>query len=139
MNSIFRFCCLNLYSFLLLFLSFLIVVVPLFRIAAWFLIPQIALCAYVLVQSVRLFSTWRDKKIKYGILMGRNKDEFRPETFEPFMQMPCGGLLAKVVLKDLGKSSEYGNLLRFRPSFWDSLKMNFVPQKTVIYINEDLA
>ena len=138
MNSFFRFCYLNFYSFLLLFLSFLIITVPLYKITAWFLIPQLILAVYVFVQSVKLFSTWQDKKLKYKILMGKNKDEFRPDTFEQFMQMPCGRLLTKIVLKDLGKKSEYKNLLKYKTPFLTSIKNNFVPQKTVIYINEEI-
>ena len=111
--------------------------VPLYKITAWLLIPQLSLAIYVFVQSVKLFSAWQDKKLKYKILMGKNRDEFRPDTFEQFMQMPCGRLLTKVVLHDLGKSSEYKNLLKYKAPFLTAIKNNFVPQKTVIYINEE--
>ena len=59
--------------------------------------------------------------------MGKNKNEFRPETFKAFMQMPCGRLLTKAVLKDLGKKSEYKNLIKYKTPFLKliiSQKMN---------------
>jgi hypothetical protein len=54
------------------------------------------------------------------------------------MQMPCGRLLTKAVLKDLGKKSEYKNLIKYKTPFLKSIKNNFVPEKTVIYINEEI-
>lgn len=138
MNRILRFCYLNIYSFLLLFLSFVIIAVPLYKITAWLLVLQIILAIYIFIQSIKLFSSWQDKKLKYKILMGKNKNEFRPETFKAFMQMPCGRLLTKAVLKDLGKKSEYKNLIKYKTPFLKSIKNNFVPEKTVIYINEEI-
>ena len=87
MNRILRFYYLNIYSFLLLFLSFVIIAVPLYKITAWLLVLQIILAIYIFIQSIKLFSSWQDKKIKYKILMGKNKNEFRPETFKAFMQI----------------------------------------------------
>ena len=52
--------------------------------------------------------------------------------------LPCGRLLTKAVLKDLGKKSEYKNLIRYKTPFLKSIKNNFVPEKTVIYINEEI-
>ena len=55
------------------------------------------------------------------------------------MQMPCGRLLTKVVLSDLGKKDEYPSLVKkYKPTFVQAVKNSFAPPiKTAVYINED--
>ncbi len=86
---------------------------------------------------MKLFSTWEDKKIKYKILMGKNQKGFRPESFQVFMQAPCGRLLTKVVLKDLNLKEKYKELLYYKVPLSVSLKNSCQKSKTTIYINED--
>ncbi|MCR5316950.1 MAG: hypothetical protein K6E22_01860 [Treponema sp.] len=138
-NKFFRYCYLNTYAFLLLFLSILAMAIPLFKISVWFLLPQGIVALYILSRAAKLFSTWPDKNRKYAVLYGKNKDQFNPETFKPFMQMPCGRLLTKVVLSDLGKKKEYRALKKmYKPSLIQSVKNAFAPPtKTAVYINED--
>ncbi len=88
-------------------------------------------------QAIKLLSTWKDKKIKYKILIGKNKKEFRPDSFQVFMQAPCGRLLTKVVLEDLGYKEKYKELLIYKEPFFISLKKSCQKQETKIYINED--
>ena len=132
-----RFLYLNLYSFLLLIAGILVILLPFYKISKWVLIPQGIIALYLLVTGGKLFSTWDDKKAKISILLGKNKDEFRPDTFEVFMQAPCGRLVTKTVLADLGKSHEYRNLLKFKKPFLKAIKESCKPTKAVIYINEE--
>lgn len=112
---------------------------PLFKVSKWLLIPQIILSLFFIKQAGNLFSTWKDKKIKYKILLERNKNEFRADTFKVFMQAPCGRLLTKSVLKDLGIQDKYKELLVYKDPFIVSMKKNCLSssQETKIYINED--
>lgn len=115
------------------------ILIPLYKVSKWLLIPQIILSLFFLKQSGKLFSTWKDKKLKYKILIEKNKKEFRPDTFKVFMQAPCGRLLTKIVLKDLGIREKYKELLVYKEPFIVSIKKGCLPssQKTIIYINED--
>jgi hypothetical protein len=86
-----------------------------------------------------LFSTWDDKKRKIQILLKRNSKAFLPETFKVFMSAPCSRLIVKTVLKDLGKREMYKELLIYKEPLWVSIKNNFTPIETKIYINEDFV
>lgn len=112
------------------------VALPLRKVLPFLLIPQIIISFLLFYYSVKLFSTWKDKKTKYKILLAKNKDGFRPESFKIFMQAPCGRLLTKAVLKDIGLKSKYKELLLYKEPFLVSLKNNFKPVRTRIYINE---
>lgn len=101
------------------------------------IIPQVIIAFLCLKQAVHLFSTWKDKKIKYEILIGKNKNGFRSDSFKIFMQAPCGRLLVKAVLKDLGLTARYSELLVYKESFSVSVKNGCVNQEAKIYINED--
>lgn len=111
--------------------------IPFHLISKCLLIPQIIICLLITKQAIKLFSSWDDKKIKYKILMGKNKEEFRADSFQVFMQAPCGRLLTKAVLKDLNQREKYKELLVYKEPFFISVKNNCVKQKTSIYINED--
>lgn len=137
MRKFFRFVYLNAYAFLLAFCGMAAISIPLFKISKWLLVLQIVVSLFCLRQSYQLFSTWKDKQRKYEILMGKNKDFFRPDSFKIFMQAPCGRLLTKAVLKDLGIRENYKELLVYKIPFLDSVKQNCVKQETKIYINED--
>ena len=109
---------------------------PLHRGSMWLAIPQIIVSLVFFWHSAQLFSTWKDKKIKYGILLAKNKEGFRPETFKIFMQAPCGRLLVKSVLKDLDIKRKYKELLVYKEPFFVALKNGCKPIQTKIYIKE---
>ena len=132
-----RFIYINTYSFLLLICGIAVALVPFFQVSKLLVIPQVILFFICIKYSMQIFSTWKGKKKRYAILMERNKKHFRPDTFEPYMQAPCGRLLTKVVLKDLGLEKRYKDLLIYKPSLIESIKKNCTPVKTTIYINED--
>ncbi len=111
--------------------------IPLFKVSKPLIIPQVLIALLFIKQAAQLFSTWKDKKIKYEILIGKNKNGFRSDSFKIFMQAPCGRLLVKAVLKDLGLKQEYKNLLVYREPLSVSIKNGCISQETKIYINED--
>ncbi len=113
--------------------------IPFYKISKWLIIPQVAVSLFFVMKSMKLFSTWQDKKIKYKILVEKNKNEFHPETFKIFMQAPCGVLLTKVVLKDLGLKERYSEVKICKKTFFDFIKDGCANknQKTKIYINKD--
>lgn len=55
------------------------------------------------------------------MLMERNSDATRPDTFSDYMQAPCGRLLAKIVLKDLGREEEYLQLKKLQKTYWTGI------------------
>lgn len=137
MNKIFKFIYLNTYSFLLLFCGIISILLPIYKVSKIFFIPQVIVFFIFFYYSVKLFSTYKDKLIKYDILLKKNKDEFRPETFKIFMQAPCGRLVTKSVLQALNQKDKYKELLIYKEPFFVSVKNNFKPTKTSIYINEE--
>lgn len=137
MNKLFKFFYLNTYSFLLLLCGIIFILVPLHKVSKIFFIPQVIISIIFFYNSIKLFSSWNDKLIKCKILYKKNKDEFRPESFKIFMEAPCGRLITKSVLRDLNKKDKYKELLIYKEPLITSIKNNFKPAKTSIYINED--
>jgi len=133
-----RFLYLNIYSFLLVFAGILAFLLPFYKISVYILFIQAIVAIKIWHIAGKLFSAYEDKKRKREILLNRNRDVFRPDTFDVFMQAPCGRLLVRSVLSELGKSGEYKDLLKRKKPFFVLLKENCVPAKTVIYINEEV-
>ncbi|MDR1761121.1 MAG: hypothetical protein LBR55_01590 [Bacteroidales bacterium] len=130
-----RFVYLNAYAFLLVFGGIGIALFPAFRIGWYLVVLQIIIVFVCLKNGIKIFRSWNDKKRKYEILMQKNSTEFRPDTFTEYVQAPCGQLLTKIVLKDLGKTHEYKNLLKLKQPFGKILKKACKEQKTVVYTN----
>ena len=124
MNKIFRFLYLNTYSFLLLFGGIILILISFLGIPKLLTIPSIIISFFFFYNSVKLFSSWNDKKVKCEILYKKNINEFRPDTFKVFMQAPCGRLVTKVVLKDLNQKEKYKELLIYKEPFLTSIKNN---------------
>ena len=133
-----RFIYLNIYAILVLICGIIATLLPLYKVTWWLVIPQAVVCLFCLKQAVQLFSAWHDKMDKYDILMRRNRDDFHPNSFKPFMNAPCGRLLVKAVLHDLGISGRYRELLVFREPLLVRAGKNCTAQQTKIYINEDI-
>jgi hypothetical protein len=127
----------NLYSFLITGAGILTLIAPFYWISKWTLVIQAIVAIKLFIIAGKLFSTWKDKKLKMDILIKRNQDEFRPDTFDVFMQAPCGRLMVHQVLRDLRKQGEYKSLLKLRKPLLERLRNNCMPVKTVIYINKD--
>ncbi|MDR2595820.1 MAG: hypothetical protein LBC76_00725 [Treponema sp.] len=86
--------------------------------------------------SNRLFSTWNAKKREIDLLVKRNKNEFRPDTFNVYMQAPCGRLVVREALRELNMQERYKSLLKLQKPILERLRNNCLPSETVIYINE---
>ena len=130
-----RFLYLNTYAILLMFTGIGVGLIPLYRVSMWLLPAQLILFVICFRNSLKLFGSWKDKKRKYTVLMERNAREFRPESFSEYMQAPCGRLLVRVVLADLGRPGMYAELGKYRKSFAENLKSGCRPVKTVVYMN----
>ena len=132
-----RFLYLNFYAWLLLALALAAVLVPLWRRSLWFLLLQLPVAFVCLKGGMGILSGWPDKKKKYAILMERNSVALRPDTFAVYAKAPCGRLLIRVVLADLGHAREYRALLRGlpRPTLRDRLREACPRRATTIYVN----
>lgn len=132
-----RFLYLNLYAILLAVIGITVVFIPVYKISWFCVIAQVIIVFVCIKGAYGIFSSWDDKKRKYIILCERNKDKIRYDTFSEYMSAPCGRLLAKIVLKDLGHSEEYKVLQKMREPFFKEIRKNCLPQKTVVYINRN--
>jgi len=131
-----RFLYLNIYSFLLAFIGILALVLPFYLLSPWTLAIQGIVAIAFFVYSARLFSTWDHKRREIDLLIKRNQDGFRPETFDVFMQVPCGRLIVKCVLKELKIQNQYQSLLKLQKAMWQRIHNYFQTTKTVIFIND---
>jgi len=132
-----RFLYLNIYSFLIVCAGILALILPFYSITKWTLVIQAIIAIKLFMISGRLFSSWEYKKREIDLLVNRNKTEFRPDTFEVFMQAPCGRLVVREALRDLNMQEKYKVLLELQKPLLERLKNNCTPSKTVIFINEE--
>jgi len=130
-----RFLYLNIYSFLIVCAGILTLALPFYLVTKWTLVIQVIIAIKLFTISGKLFSTWEYKKREIDLLVNRNKNEFRPDTFEVFMQAPCGRLVVREALRDLNKQEKYKSLLQMQKPFLERLKNNCAPSNTVIFIN----
>jgi hypothetical protein len=128
---------LNIYSFLVAIAGILVLLLPLYKIAIWTLAGQIPVSLYLFKVSFDLFSTYKDKLKKIDILIGKNKKEFRADTFKVFMQAPCSRLIVKYTLNQINRKNEYKYLLKMKKTFIENLRDGCKSVDTVIYINEE--
>ena len=133
-----RFLYLNIYSFLLAGAGILVLALPFYLLSKWTLVIQGIAAVKIFLISARLFSSWESKNREIELLVNRNKNEFRPDTFTVFMQAPCGRLVACEALRILNKQEQYKTLLKLRKPFFDRWRENCTPSKTVIYVNGEL-
>jgi len=132
-----RFLYLNIYAFLIIFAGILTIISPFWLITKWTLVAQGIAAIYLFSISGKLFSTWDAKKREINLLVKRNKNRFRPNTFEIYMQAPCGRLVVREALRELNMSEEYKTLLKLQKPLLERLRNNCTPSKTVIFINEE--
>jgi len=133
-----RFVYLNIYAFILLAAGLCILGIPLFRITVFLCIPQIIFVIILFQNSFKLFATWDDKKRMYTLLILKNRKEFSAESFKIYMKAPCGRVLVRAVLKDIGLKYKYKQLLIYKDPLLVSIKTYFTPLETKIYINKEL-
>jgi hypothetical protein len=136
-NKTLRFLYLNIYSFLVTVAGILVLLLPFYKLTLWTLVGQIPVALYLFKVSFDLFSTYEDKIKKVDILTGKNKKEFRADTFKVFMQAPCSRLIVRYTLNQINKKNEYKHLLKMKKSFVENVREGCTPVDTVIYINEE--
>ena len=116
-----------------------IVFIPLYVILKPLLIIQIIMASQLLKASIRIFRQWPQKKRSYYILIRQNRKEFRPETFKRHMEAPCGRMLVRTVLSDLGENHRYKELKRrySKPlsHYMRRTTVSIKPQRAIIRIN----
>ncbi len=135
-DTIKRYLYLNVYAFLLLLAGGGIGSLPIWHISLWLIIPQAIIALTCFHNAMRILSTWNDKKRKYALLMQRNANGLRPDTFTEYIQAPCGRALTKIVLEDLGCPDRYSELKKLRKPLRQRISCK--PSKTVVYINNEI-
>lgn len=137
-----RFLYLQSYAFLLIAMGggiALIILLLYNQLSIWLIGLMAAAGLLCLKGGITILSSWPDKKRKYQILIERNAVNFRPDTFTEFMQAPCGRLLSRIVLKDLGISHRYSELRHLRKPFTAWLYENCRPRHTVITYHRTIS
>lgn len=133
-----RYIYLNIYAYLLLFMGIGIAFIPFYRLHWLLLVPQVIAALLLLNASAKIFKNWKSKKRSYNVLMERNRDGLRDDTFKEYMQAPCGRLLVRIVLSDLGESGQYRRIRKmYRMSLRDTIKTireSWKPKRTVVYV-----
>lgn len=130
-----RYLYLNSWGLFVVTMAVIVALVPGYKYSYWLVALQFIVVIILAKIGIGILRSWPAKKRKYVILMERNRDDFRPDTFREYMTAPCGILLAKVVLKDLGQEKRYGELKRYRGSLLTQIKQihkGCQRQKTVI-------
>lgn len=127
-----RYLYLNTYAFLLILIGIGTSAFPLWSYSILYTIAQGIISIICIKGGISIFKSWDDKKRKYQILMTRNYDAFREDTFSEYMKAPCGRLLVKIVLKDLGINHQYSGLLKYKTSFIAYIRDNRKTQKVKI-------
>lgn len=131
-----RFIYINAYAFLLLFLCISITVISFIIGFGILFVACMLLALLCLRMAIKILATWSGKIRHYNKLMELNTPNFSPDSFKDYIQAPCGCLLTRVVLKDLGKSDQYSNLCKLRLPLRERIRSACEPHKTVIYIRD---
>lgn len=131
-----RYIYINIYAFLIILMGIGIIFLPLSGISPYLIYVQILLALICLKAAISILKKWNSKKRRYKKLIEANTGCFNPDSFKEYMQAPCGRLLVKVVLDDLGKKEQYKKLKKTRISWIRTIKSNFKVTKTVIYKKE---
>lgn len=135
-STVKRYLYLNTYAFLLLAIGGGIMFIDFWLVSFPILIIPLILALVFIKGGVSIISTWEDKKRKYSILMERNRNGFRHDTFKEFMTAPCGRLLVKIALKDLGETKRYKELAQYRHPIKEEIRKCLKPQTTKIIIHQ---
>lgn len=127
---------LNSYAFLLIALGGGAIVISLMDFSLPVIVGASVAAFFCIRGAVKILLSWGDKKRKYDILIIRNRTAFRPDTFSEFMEAPCGRLLTKKVLLDLGIPEEYQTLKAIRKPLMNRIRERWAEnnRKTVVHI-----
>lgn len=101
-NTTKRYIYVNLYAWVLLIGAVIIGLIPLYKFSLWLIIPQAGAALAMIIFAIKILRQFPHKKREYALLMERNSDALRPDSFWCYADAPCGRLLMSLVLKDLG-------------------------------------
>lgn len=123
MKAFLRFLYLNTYGFVLAILGLILFSIPTLQLSVLLFVVKCLIVLFLEYKGIFIFSQWEEKKKHYQQLMSINQKRIKGESFESFIRTPCGRLLTKAVLRDLGKTEYYPVLkktyvLSFRESIW---------------------
>jgi hypothetical protein len=139
-SSIRRNIYLNIYAYLLVLLGIGIAFLPVYSLWKPLVILQVIASAVPINAGMKIFRRWKEKKRIYRILIRRNRNGIRTDSFKEHMQAPCGRQLVKVVLKDLGESDRYREIRKQSvPSLGKRIKTaadSCKHRKTRVYFHE---
>jgi hypothetical protein len=118
-----RFLYINIYAFLLFVLGvfFTLLSMDIFLILFKYMVA--ALCAG---SGISIFLQWKVKLRKIKVLVSRNKNELRYDTFRKLNETLCGQLMIRVALSDLRKTDNYRTLSKDE---WVHCKNSLFPKK----------
>ena len=134
LDTLQRYIFVNTYAFLLLFAAISIGCLPLYKLNIWYVVVQVVVALVLLSYAVKIFKTFPAKKKRYQRLIEANQHQLQVESFEEYMQAPCGRLLVRVVLTDINQRDAYPQLKKLKAPLPERFKKACVPQKTVIYV-----
>ena len=106
-KSLARFIYLNIYGLILLGLALIVLAIPTLNLSVLLFVLKCLLSLFLAYNGIFILSQWGEKKKHYRQLMSINRNRIKVESFESFVQTPCGRLLTRVVLSDLGKKEYY--------------------------------
>lgn len=127
----------NTYSNLLTFLGILILVVPLFKISFFFLIPQIFIALCLFAAASPIYASYPQKVRSYKLLVAKNRKTFKEDSFVIYMKAPCGRLITRAVLKEVGLKEKYKELKKYKPTIIETIKKGCEKPQAKVYINEE--
>lgn len=104
----------NAYALLLDVFGFLVAVWVLSAFRTWPILAVLAgtLAAYLIYAGICIHLSYGEKVRIFQILIRRNRNVFRRESFRDFMAVPCHRLVVRMALHRLGCSSEFAVLKR---------------------------
>lgn len=130
-----RYIYLNSYALFLLAVGGGILLFPGWLFSWWITLAQVVVSYPFLKTGIDILSRWESKKREYRLLMERNQKEFNPSSFELYMGAPCGRLLVKVVLKDLGYSDKYTSLLVYKRTICYFIREDFCNKRKKVVVH----
>ena len=102
-----RFFYINTFSFILIVLGAATIFIP---IDIFYLILKILIAIWCVSGGILLITRWKARKRKIEILVARNLNKLRPDTFRQLKRTLCGQLMVNLAISDLRKTENYQNL-----------------------------
>ena len=134
MKAFFRFLYLNTYAILLISIGLGLAFLPTLKTSVFLFALKCIVVLISLFKGISILIQWPTKKKHYKRLVSINSKEIKDNSFETFMYNPCGRLLTKAVLKDLGKRNYYSTLRKeffYTPKEWLDDFLHKKPSKVV--------